>query len=118
MSDQETTTLKKAADAYLEHLTASGTKPTTTSVYRKALDLAITHFGEEREISSLLLPQVGKFYASDLVNKLPSGKPKADPTVKQIKRVFRQCLEFAKSQGWITDLPIPKAELEHARSSR
>ena len=115
---EETVTLKKAADAYLEHLAATGTKPSTINVYRKALDLAITHFGEEREFSSILLPQVGKFYASEAVNKLPNGKPKADPTVKQIKRVFRQCLEFAKSKGWITDLPIPKAELEHARSSR
>jgi hypothetical protein len=115
MFQQETITLRKATDAYLEHLTGSGTKPTTITVYRKALALAITHFGEERELSSILLPQVGKFYASKEVNILPSGKPKADPTVKQIKRVFRQCLEYAKEQGWINDLPIPKAELQHAR---
>jgi hypothetical protein len=109
-------TLKKATDAYLEHLAASG-KPTTITVYRKALDLAITQFGEERELSSILLPQVGKFYAGDLVNKLPNGRPKADPTVKQIKRVFRQCLEYAKSQNWIAQIPVPKSELKHARSS-
>ncbi len=122
MSNQASTTtegktLKEATEAYLEHLASGGTKPTTITVYRKALDLAITHFGEERELSSILLPQTGKFYAGDLVNKLPSGKPKADPTVKQIKRVFRQCLEFAKTQGWLTDLPIPKAELKHTRSN-
>ena len=82
MSDQEAVTLKAAADAYLEHLATSGTKPSTVNVYRKALELAITHFGEERELSSILLPQVGKFYASEAVNILPSGKPKAEPTVK------------------------------------
>ena len=114
MSDQEVT-LKAAADAYLEHLAASGTKPSTVQVYRKALDLAIQHFGEERKLGSILVPHVGKFYSSEAVNILPSGKPKAEPTVKQIKRVFRQCLEFAKSQGWITNLPIPKAEMQHAR---
>ena len=71
---EETVTLKNAADAYLEHLAASGTKPTTITVYRKALDLAIIHFGEERKLDAILLPQVGRFYAGDLVNKLPNGK--------------------------------------------
>ena len=116
MSDQEVT-LKAAADAYLEHLAASGTKPSTVQVYRKALDLAIQHFGEERKLGSILVPHVGKFYSSEAVNILPSGKPKAEPTVKQIKRVFRQMMEYAKTQGWITNLPIPKAEMQHARGN-
>ncbi len=116
MSDQETT-LKQTAEAYLEHLAAGGTKPSTLKIYRKSLDLAVTHFGGERKLNSILVPHVGKFYASTAVNILPSGKPRADLTVKQTKRVFRQCLKFAKEQGWITNnLPIPKAELRHARA--
>ena len=116
MSKQETT-LKQAAEAYLESLAAGGTKASTVNVYRRSLDLAIAHFGEERKVNSILVPHVGKFYASEAVNTLPSGRPRAELTVRQIKRVFRQCLEFAKEQGWISkNLPIPKAELQHARA--
>jgi hypothetical protein len=120
MSNQEATTtegktLKEVTEAYLECLAAGKTKPSTIQVYRKALDLAIQHFGEERRLDSILVPHVGKYYSSELVNILPSGKPKAQPTVKQIKRVFRQMLEYAQEQGWVTTLAIPKAELKHAR---
>jgi transaldolase len=120
MSNQEATptegkTLKEATEAYLESLAAGGTKPSTVQVYGKSLDLAIQHFGEERKLNSILVPHVGRFYASEQVNILPSGKPKADPTVKQIKRVFRQLMQYAQTQGWISISPIPKGELQHAR---
>jgi len=110
-------TLKEAIEAYLESLAASGTKPTTAQVYGKALDLAIQHFGADRKLDSILLPQVGKYFASDALNKHPKdGRPKAQPTIKQNKRVFRQMMEFAQTKGWISgQLPIPKAELQHAR---
>ena len=65
-----------------------------------------------------MIPHTGKYFASDLLNKHDSGKPKAEPTIKQNKRVFRQCLEFAKEQGWIDVLLIPKAELQHARGKK
>ena len=123
MSNQEpiTTegkTLKEAAEAYLEHLASGGgVKPSTIQVYGKALDLAIQHFGGERKLNSILVPHVGRFYASEQVNILPSGRPKAAPTVKQIKRVFRQMMQYAQAQGWIPQLCIPKAELQHAWGS-
>jgi len=115
MSKQEIT-LKQAAEAYLESLAGGGTKPSTVNVYARSLDLALTHFGEERKVNSILVPHVGKFYASEVVNTLPSGKPRAELTVKQIKRVFRQCLDFAKEQGWVSNPQIPKSELKHARA--
>ncbi len=118
MSDQETITLKKAVDAYLAHLADRGTKATTVKVYERALELAITHFGADKKLSGILLPQVGKYYASDLINKHENGRPKAEPTIKQNKRVFRQCLEYAKDQGFIENLPVPKGELQHARSKK
>jgi hypothetical protein len=109
-------TLKEAVEAYLEHLVASGTKPTTVQVYRNSLDLAITHFGADRKLDSILVAHTGKYFVSSLLNVLPSGKPKAEPTIKQNKRVFRQMMEFAQTKGWISgQLPIPKAELQHAR---
>ena len=114
----EPVTIKGVAEAYLAHLAASGTKAGTVAVYGKVLDLALAHFGNERRIDSISLPQVGKFYASDTLNKFTDGRPKAEPTVKQARRVFRQCLEYALVQGWITFLPVPKGEMEHARSRK
>ena len=116
MANKETITIKEAADAYLEHLGKSGTKETTVNVYRRSLDLAVTHFGADRKLSGIMIPYVGKYFSSDLLNKHDNGKPKAEPTIKQNKRVFRQCLEFAKEKGWINTLPIPKAEIQHARN--
>ncbi len=118
MSDKKAITLKEAADAYLEYLGKSGTKEATVNVYRRSLDLAITHFGADRKLSGIMVPHAGKYFASDLLNKHDSGKPKAEPTIKQNKRVFRQCMEFAKEQGLIKNLPIPKGELQHARSKK
>ena len=116
---QETTeskTLKEVAEDYIDSLLFSKTKASTIKVYHKALDLAVAHFGEQRKIDSIMVPHVGKFYASKAVNFLPNGRPKSEATVKQIKRVFRQCLDFAFKQGLITSLPVPKAELKHARA--
>jgi len=117
MSNQEVT-LKSATDAYLGYLAASGTKAGTVNVYGKVLDLALAHFGGERRVDSISLLQTGKFYASDPLNKFPDGRPKAEPTVKQVRRVFRQCLEYALVKGWIATLPVPKSEMEHARSRK
>ncbi len=115
MENKETITLKNAVDAYLAHLADSGTKENTVNVYRRVLDLAIAHFGEEKKLTSIMVPHVGKFFSSQAVNFHPNGRPKAEPTIKQIKRVFRQCMTFCKEQGCIATIPIPKVELEHAR---
>ena len=118
MYNQVTITLKNAIDAYLAHLAENGAKETTIKVYERALDLAIAHFGEDKKLTSIMVPHAGKFFKSQAVNFHPTGRPKAAPTVKQIKRVFRQCLGFAKERGWIAVLPIPKLELLHARGKK
>ncbi len=46
MSEQDTITLKEAIEAYLENLVASGAKSSTINVYKKSMELAITHFGQ------------------------------------------------------------------------
>ncbi len=112
-------TFKKAVDAYLESLAADGTKPSTLAVYERTLQLAVNFFGADRKLESITLPQVGKYFASDALNKHShNGKPKAQPTVKQNERVFRQMMVFAQTKGWIATLPIPKGKLKHARSSK
>ena len=118
MSSQETITLKTAVDAYLKYLGKNGTKATTLSVYERALDLAIAHFGEEKKLTGIMVPHVVKFMDSPAVNFHPGGRPKAKPTIIQTKRVFRQCMQFAKDQGFVNILLVPKSELQHARSKK
>ncbi len=116
MEKQKTITLKNTAESYLTHLGDTGAKKSTIGVYKRSLDLAVAHFGEEKKLTGIMVPHVSRFFDSKAVNFHPDGRPKAKPTVLQVKRVFRQCLEFAKDQGLITVLPIPKSELEHARN--
>jgi hypothetical protein len=115
MADQGIT-LKDAVAAYLKHLGNSGAKESTTRIYAKSLDLALAYFGEEKPLTSILVPHVSKFYNSSLVNNHKNGRPKAEPTIKQNKRVFRQCMTFAKEKGFINSAPVPKSERRHARS--
>ena len=90
-------TLKQAAEEYINHMVLSNAKMTSVNVYQRALQIAVDFFGADRKLESISLLQVGKFYASDNVNKHPDNeKPKAEATVRQIRRVFRQCLEHAR----------------------
>ncbi len=124
MSNQEpiTTegkTLKEAAEAYIDELVVTNAaKMSTVNVYQRSLQLAVNFFGADRKLDSILLPQTGKYFASKALNFLPSGRPKAQATIRQNKRVFRQMMEYAQTKGWIITLPIPKGELQHARSSK
>jgi hypothetical protein len=115
MSNQETITLKNTVDAYLEHLEKNGTKASTIGVYKRALDLAVAYFGEDKKLTGIMVPHAAKFLESPQVNFHPNGTPKAEPTIKQTKRVFRQCMQFAKDRGFVHLIPVPKAELLHAR---
>ena len=56
MENKETITLKNAVDAYLAHLADSGTKENTVKVYERALELAISHFGEEKKLTGKSSP--------------------------------------------------------------
>jgi hypothetical protein len=84
-------------------------------VYKRALDLAVAYFGEDKKLTAIMVPHAAKFLKSTQVNFHTNGTPKAEPTIKQTKRVFRQCMQFAKDRGLIHLIPVPKAELQHAR---
>ncbi len=121
MSNQETTnpeakTLKEVAEDYIDSLVFTETKASTIKVYLRAIQLAVDYFGAQRPVDSITLPLVGKFFASHKLHKLENGRPRAEITVKQIRRVFRQCMEFALEKGFIATLPVPKGELAHARA--
>ena len=102
------TTLHDAAQAYLEHLKSTGKSEATIYTYGKDFELIEGHFGADRKLTAILPAHVGKFFKSDTLLKKPSGEDRAKPTTDKTKRVFRMFLVWAKEQGHIDSLPLPK----------
>jgi len=65
-------TVHQAAEAFIGYLRESGKKERTLYTYRKDLDAVEAFFGADRQLAEIRLPQVGKFYKSDLLLKLPT----------------------------------------------
>ncbi|MCZ7586505.1 MAG: hypothetical protein M5R36_25985 [Deltaproteobacteria bacterium] len=92
-------TIKQAAEQYVAHLKELGKNERTIVTYARHLDLAIAHFGEDKDIAKVLAVHVAAFFKSDAVNKLirepkKEGEPRAERprsphTIAQTKRVFR-----------------------------
>ena len=101
-------TLHDAAQVYLEHLQKQGKKDATLRTYARDFEQIEAFFGADRELPSILPAHVGKFFKSDALLKLPSGKDRAEPTVEKTKRVLRMFLVWAKETGRIEKLPLPK----------
>ncbi len=101
-------TLHDAAQAYLEHLKTQGKKERTIYTYNKDLELIESFFGADRKLSSIMPAHVGRFFKSNALLKLSSGKKRAKPTVDKTRRVLRMLLVWAKETGRIDKLPLPK----------
>ena len=101
-------TIHDAAQAYLGHLREQGKKERTLYTYAKDFEIIEAFFGGEKPLTSIRTPQVGKFFKSDLLRKLPSGKERAELTINKTVRVFRMFLVWAKETGRIANLPLPK----------
>jgi len=101
-------TLHEAAEAYLEHLKAQGIKDRSIYTYGKDFEQIEAFFGTEKDLASIQIPQVGKFFKSDVLLKMPNGKDRAERTVAKTKRVFRMFLVWAVETGRISSLPLPK----------
>ena len=122
---KQTITIKEAAEQYLAHLSEAGKNERTIYTYSRDLDLAIEHFGEDRNVAKILPVHVAKFFKSDLVTKLirepkkegqpRRERPKSEITITKTMRVFRQMLVFCKEQGWVSKLALPKDELARVK---
>ena len=103
--------LNDAKTAFMAHLEALGKHPRTCYTYAKDLDYLSGFFGGERAIESIRLPEVGKWLKSEAYLNTPKGKPRAERTLNKNLRVVRQLFVWAKGQGLIETLPLPKAIL-------
>ena len=112
-----TETLHQATQNYLKQLKAQGKKEATLFTYGKDLEQIETFFGPDKKLSGILPAHVGKFFNSDTLLKLPSGKKRAKPTVEKTMRVLRMFLIWSKETGRIDKLPLPK-DTPMGRSSK
>ncbi|MBU2483413.1 MAG: hypothetical protein KJ760_20195 [Proteobacteria bacterium] len=103
-----TETLHQATEAYLKHLKTQGKKEATLFTYARDIQQIETFFGADRKLSAILPAHIGRFFKSDALLKLPSGKSRAKPTVEKTMRVLRMFLIWAKETGRIDKLPLPK----------
>jgi site-specific recombinase XerD len=101
-------TLHDAAEAYLAHLKAEGKSEATVYTYRKDFELIESFLGKDRQLAKVIPANVGKFFKSDTLLKKPSGAERAKNTTDKTKRVLRMFLVWAKEQGFIDSLPLPK----------
>lgn len=101
--------LHEAKTAFLDHLKTQGKSPRTLYTYGKDLDYLITFFGAERDLTRLRVTDMGKWLKSEAYLKTPTGKPRGERTLRKNERTIRQLFVWAKEQGWIESLPLPKA---------
>ena len=101
-------TLGQAMADYLEHLKSEGKSERTIYTYSRDIEQIIGFFGTDRKLTSILTPHVGKFLKSDALLKLPNGNERAEPTVRKTVRVLRTFFVWARDNGYIDKLPLPK----------
>jgi len=111
-SNNSGVTLEKAVPEFLKHLKEEGKGERTVEVYGRCLDNVTEYFGAEKALGKLTPATVGTFFKSAAFLKKPSGTPKAEPTIKQGRRVLRMLLVWAQEKGYIADIPLPKAEMK------
>ena len=105
-------TMRQGVDGYLARLAEMGASEATRGTYKRCLDLALAHFGEDRDLRKMIPAHVSRYFGSDAVLKKADGSPRAALSVAQIKRAFRQMLAHAHETGHVDAVPLPRAEQE------
>lgn len=101
-------TLHEAIQEHLEYLKAQGKSERTLYTYNMDLQQVEAYFGPDKKLSAILIPHVAGFLKSDALLKMHGDKDRSEITVKKTVRVFRTFLIWAKEQGYIAKLPLPK----------
>ena len=110
-------TIKEAAEKFAKELEALGKKPSTIGTSKRCLDLFVAHQGDEKLGAKLLPVPVAAFFKSEAATTL-NGKPRAEASILQIRRVVRQLLVWCAEQKYLDKAPIPKDEAERGGGVR
>lgn len=101
-------TLHEGLQEYLEHLKAGDKSERTLYTYGRDIQQIESFFGPEKKLSAILIPHVAGFLKSDALLRLPNGKDRSEPTIRKTVRVLRMFLFWAREQGYIEKIPLPK----------
>jgi len=110
-------TVKAGAAAYIVHLAGAGNKPSTIGTVKRTLDLLVTAMGEDKEVGKILAVHVDGFYKSEAATML-KGKPRAQASILQIRRIVRAALVWWHEQGYSDKLALPAMSASSRRSTR
>ncbi len=78
----------------------------------------LAFFGPDKKLVNILPAHVAKFYQSDALLKVTkNGKERSPRTVNKTRMVFKCLLKWAKEQGYIETLPLPKKKVSQANPS-
>ena len=101
--------LKEATAQYIQHLVDDGQKASTVGTARRTLDLLIADMGEAKEVGKILPVHTAAFFKSEAATTL-NGKPRAQASILQIRRIVRAALVWWHEQGYSATVAIPKED--------
>lgn len=110
-ADQAGPTLAAVCDGYLKALETQGAGYGTLMSYGMELTLAKRGLGGERAVAAISTVEVHAYFISEAVLNTRGGKPKASTTIAKTRRVLRLALLWARDEGLIDAVPLPKASV-------
>ena len=96
-------------EEYIEHLEAVVKRPSTVGTTKRTLQLFEENLGARKVIAKILPVHVAGFFKSEAATTL-KGKPRAEASILQIRRIVRSALVWWQEQGYLSNVPVPKSE--------
>ena len=113
--------LSTGIEEYLAHLEQVGKSASTVGTARRTLALLQHHFGDEKIVSKILTVHVAGFFKSEAATMQPGKdgpKPRALPSVLQIRRIVRDALVFWHASDYLDSVPLPKDEAKFIKQPK
>jgi len=103
-------TLKEACEKYVASQEVKGQSASTLGTIRRTLNLLTSEMGEDKEVEKILPVHVDKFFKSEAAT-MQQGKdgmkPRAEPSLLQIRRIVRMAIVWWHEEKLIERLPLP-----------
>ena len=100
-------------EEFVEHLVATGQKPSTVGTAKRTLALFEEGLGAKKVIAKIMPVHVAGFFKSEAATMQPGKdgpKPRAAASVLQIRRIVRSALVWWREQGYAATVAIPKED--------
>jgi hypothetical protein len=105
--------LSEACEKYVASQEEKGQSASTLGTIHRTLKLLTGEMGEDKEVAKILPVHVDKFFKSEAATMQPGKKglkPRAEPSILQIRRIVRMAITWWHEQGLIERLPLPGAQ--------